>query len=88
MSSSNETIKQNSYIVVPRGEYEKLYNRQYTELTMLKKKIDPDRERESYLGMTSKTDYPKVYTDMIKNDYIITNAQRTKKYLDKMPKGD
>ena len=25
---------------------------------------------------------------MIKNDYITTNAQRTQKYLDKMPKGD
>ena len=43
-SSNNENIKKNSYIVVPRGEYEKLNNRQYTELTTSKKKIDPDEK--------------------------------------------
>ena len=39
--------------------------------------------------MALKTHYPKVYADMIKNDYTLTNAQRTQRYLDEMmPRGD
>ena len=35
-----------SYVVVPQGEYEQLYNQQYAELMTLKKKVDPDEKRE------------------------------------------
>ena len=37
----------NSYVVVPQGEYQKLYNKQYAELTILKKKIDPEEKRKN-----------------------------------------
>ena len=48
-----------------------------------------ERERESYLEMALKMQYPKVYADMIKNDHIVTNTQRTQRYLDEMmPRGD
>ena len=45
-STSNEMRHNYSYVVVPRSEYENLYNRQYAELTTLKKKINPDGKRE------------------------------------------
>ena len=77
-----------SYVVVPQGEYEQLYNQQYAELTTLKKKVDPDEKRVRYLETTQKTCYPKVYKDMIKNDYILTHPERTQNVLDSLPNGD
>ena len=73
-----------SYVVVPQGEYEQLYNGQYAELTTLKKKVDPAEERERYLETTLKARYPKVYEDMIKNDYILTHPERTQNVLDSL----
>ena len=63
---------QGSYVVVPREDYEQLYNKQYTQLTSLQKKVDPDLKRQSYFETVLKTHYPKVYQDMIRNDYILT----------------
>ena len=77
-----------SYVVVPQGEYEQLYNRQYAELMTLKKKVDPDENRERYLETSLKTRYPKVYEDMIKNDYILIHPERTQNVLDSLPDGD
>ena len=65
--------REDSYMVVPRQEYDKLYNKQFVELTMLKTKIDPEEKIEKFLETKIKTHYPKVYADMIKNDYILTH---------------
>ena len=64
------------YIVIPHKEYARLYNRQYAELTTLKKSIDPQDKHSSYLEATLKKHYPQVYKAMIKNDYIITSLER------------
>ena len=77
-----------SYVVVLQREYEQLYNRQYAKLTTLKKKVDPGKKRERYLETTQKTCYPKVYKDIIKNDYIFTHPERTQDMLDSLPDGD
>ena len=69
---SREDNRPTSYVVVPRKDYENLYNRQYTQLTTLKKKLDPDEKCEAFFETTLKTHYPKVYQDMIQNDYILT----------------
>ena len=61
-----------SYVVVPREDYEDLYNKQYTQLTSLQKKVDPDQKRQSYFETVLKTHYPKVYQEMIRNDYVLT----------------
>ena len=61
-----------SYIVVPRKDYEGLFNKQYAQLTSLQKKVDPDLEREAFFETTLKTHYPKVYQEMIKNDFLLT----------------
>ena len=66
------STNQGSYVVVPRKDYEDLYNKQYTQLTSLQKKVDPDLKRQSYFETVLKTHYPKVYQDMIRNDYILT----------------
>ena len=66
------STNQGSYVVVPRRDYEDLYNKQYTQLTSLQKKVDPDLKRQSYFETVLKTHYPKVYQDMIRNDYILT----------------
>ena len=71
MSKTNRS----SYVVVPQGEYEQLYNRPYAELTTLKKKVDPDKKRERYLERALQTHYLKVYEDMIKHDYILTHPE-------------
>ena len=84
----SEGKQEDSYAVVPRQEYDKLYNKQYVELTMLKKKIDPEEKNEKFLEMTFKTYYPKVYADMIKNDYILTHSTKTQQHLDQLPDGD
>ena len=75
----------NSYKVVPQGEYQKLYNKQYAELMTLKKKINPEEKREKYFETALKMYYPKVYEDMIKNDYILTNPERIQNALDNLP---
>ena len=75
-------------MVVPRGEYDKLYNKPYVELMMLKTKIDPEEKNEKFLETNLKTHYPKVYTDMIKNDYILMHSTRTQQHLDQLPDGD
>ena len=61
-----------SYVVVPRKDYEDLYNKQYTQLTSLLKKVDPDQKRQSYFETVLKTHYPKVYQEMIRNNYVLT----------------
>ena len=75
-------------MVVPRRENDKLYNKQYVELTMLKEKIDPEEKNEKFLETMLKTHYPKVYADMIKNDYILTHSTKTQQHLDQLPDGD
>ena len=54
----------------------------------LKKKIDPEEKNEKFLEMMLKTHYPKVYADMIKNDYILTHSSQTQQHLDQLPDGD
>ena len=66
------TNHRGSYVVVPRKDYEDLYNKQYTQLTSLQKKVDPDQKRQSYFETVLKTHYPKVYQEMIRNDYVLT----------------
>ena len=61
-----------SYVIVPRKDYEGLFNKQYAQLTSLQKKVDPDLEREAFFETTLKTHYPKVYQEMIKNDFLLT----------------
>ena len=61
-----------SYVVIPRKDYEGLFNKQYAQLMSLKTKVDPDLEREAFFETTLKTHYPKVYQEMIKNDYLLT----------------
>ena len=70
--SGEEDNRPTSYMVIPRKDYENLYNRQYTQLTTLKKKLDPDKKHKAFFETTLKTHYPKVYQDMIRNDYILT----------------
>ena len=52
------------------------------QLTDLRKSADPDGRSLTYLETTLKAHYPKVYLDMIKNDYILT-AQERKNITDK-----
>ena len=53
-------------------DYEGLFNKQYAQLPSLQKKVDPDLEREAFFETTLKTHYPKVYQEMIKNDFLLT----------------
>ena len=41
--------KNDAYVVIPQKEYTRLYNRQYVELTMLKKSVDPEEKTSSTL---------------------------------------
>ena len=61
-----------SYVIVPRKDYEGLFNKQYAQLTSLQKKVDPDLKREAFFETTLKMHYPKVYQEMVKNDYLLT----------------
>ena len=61
-----------SYVVIPRKDYEGLFNKQYAQLMSLQKKVDPDLKREAFFETTLKTQYPKVYQEMIKNDFLLT----------------
>ena len=70
--SSTEDSSRPSYVVVPRKDYEGLFNKQYAQLTSLQKKVDPELEREAFFETTLKTHYPKVYQEMIKNDFLLT----------------
>ena len=69
---STEDSPTTSYVVVPRKDYEGLFNKQYAQLTSLQKRVDPDLEREAFFETTLKTHYPKVYQEMIKNDFLLT----------------
>ena len=69
---STEDSSSPSYVVVPRKDYEGLFNKQYAQLTSLQKRVDPDLEREAFFETTLKTHYPKVYQEMIKNDFLLT----------------
>ena len=71
-SSTAEDSPTTSYVVVPRKDYEGLFNKQYAQLTSLQKKVDPDLEREAFFETTLKTHYPEVYQEMIKNDFLLT----------------
>ena len=68
-------------MVIPQKEYSQLYNGQYAKLTTLQKSLDPRGENSSYLEATLKKHYPKVYKDMIQNDYILTGSQRIQDVL-------
>ena len=78
---SKEEEHKHDYIIVPQEEYVKLYNRQYAELTMLKRKVDPEECHNTYLEATLKKHYPQVYKDMIKDDYIMTSGNRMEQDL-------
>ena len=69
---STEDSPTTSYVVVPRKDYEGLFNKQYAQLTSLQKRVDPDLEREAFFETTLKMHYPKVYQEMIKNDFLLT----------------
>ena len=79
---SDKQQRDDAYFVIPQSEYSHLYNGQYMQLTDLQKSADPDGRSSTYLETTLKTHYPKVYLDMIKNDYILT-AQERKNITDK-----
>ena len=79
---SEKQQQDDAYVVIPQSEYSRLYNGQYAQLTDLQKSPDPDGRSSTYLETTLKTHYPKVYLDMIKNDYILT-AQERKNITDK-----
>ena len=78
---SENTKREDAYVVIPQKEYCELYNRQYAKLTTLQKSLDPRGENSSYLEATLKKHYPKVYKDMIQNDYILTGSQRIQDML-------
>ena len=79
---SEKQQRDDAYVVIPQSEYSRLYNGQYAQSTDLQKSADPDGQSSTYLETTLKTHYPKVYLDMIKNDYILT-AQEQKNITDK-----
>ena len=86
---TNDVIcERSSYVVIPQGEYKNLCNKQYLELTTLRKIVDPEDKREKYLETTLKTHYPNVYDDMIRNDYVLTNSTGTQEHLDNFLSGD
>ena len=86
--SEESSKRDDAYMVIPQKEYTQLYNGQYAQLTTLKKSIDPRGEHSSYLEAALKKHYPKVYKDMIRNDYIVTSSDRIQDELnnnDKRP---
>ena len=74
--------KKDGSIVLPQREYQKLFNRQYAELTTLKKKVDPEKRHEACLETTLKQHYPDMYHNMLKHDYITTGSDQTGDALD------
>ena len=77
---SENTKREDAYVVIPQKEYSQLYNGQYAKLMTLQKSLDP-REISSYLEATLKKHYPKVYKDMIQNDYILMGSQHIQDVL-------
>ena len=74
--SEKQQQRDDAYVIIPQSEYSCLYNGQYVQLTDLRKSADPDgRSSTTYLEMTLKTHHPKVYLNMIKNDYILTSQE-------------
>ena len=70
-------------MVIPQKEYSQLCNGQYAKLMTLQKSLDPRGENSSYLEATLKKHYPKVYKDMIQNDYILMGCQCIQDVLNK-----
>ena len=64
--TSEDSKQDDAYVVIPQKEYARLYNRQYAELTTLKKSVDPQDKHSSYLEATLKRHYPQVYKAMIR----------------------
>ena len=79
--SEKQQQQDDAYVVIPQSEYSRLYNGQYVLLTDLRKSADPDGRSSTYLEMTLKTHYPKVYLDMIKNDYILTAQEQKNSHI-------
>ena len=79
--SEKQQQRDDAYVVIPQSEYSRLYNGQYVQLTDLQKSADPDGRSSTYLETTLKTHYPKVYLDMIKNDYILTAQERKNSHI-------
>ena len=79
--SEKQQQRDDAYVVIPQSEYSRLYNGQYAQLTDLRKSADPDGRSSTYLETTLKTHYPKVYLDMIKNDYILTAQERKNSHI-------
>ena len=79
--SEKQQQRDDVYVVIPQSEYSRLYNRQYAQLTDLRKSADPDGRSSTYLETTLKTHYPKVYLDMIRNDYILTAQERKNSHI-------
>ena len=79
--SEKQQQRDDAYVVIPQSEYSRLYNRQYAQLTDLRKSADPDGRSSTYLETMLKTHYPKVYLDMIKNDYILTAQERKNSHI-------
>ena len=52
--TSEDSKRNDAYVVILQKEYARLYNRQYAELTTLKKSIDPQDKHSSYLEATLK----------------------------------
>ena len=73
--SEKQQQRDDVYVVIPQSEYSLLYNGQYVQLIDLRKSADPDGRSSTYLEMMLKTHYPKVYLDMIKNNYILTSQE-------------
>ena len=78
---SKKEEHKDGYVIVPQEEYAKLYNRQYAELTTLRKNVDPEECHNTYLEAMLKKHYPQVYKDIIKNDYIMTSGNRMEQDL-------
>ena len=68
-----EKRREDLYVMIPQSEYSHLYNGQYARLMSFQKSADPRGESSAYLEATLKSHCPKVYVDMIKNDYIPTS---------------
>ena len=66
-----------SFVVIPQAQYDQLNNKHYLELTTLRKQVDPNDQHGDFFETSLKMHYPKVYQDMIKNEYMLTHKDRT-----------
>ena len=86
MNEGDRRAKNDADVVIPQKEYVRLYNRQYAELTTLKKSVNPEEKYHLPRGHIKKH-YPNVYKDKIKNDYILTSSDRIQNTLNEAPGG-